>query len=92
MPTRGGTGYASWGFLFSDRLRNRPWGAGESARGARLRIAIVCEHTHIPVSRRTPFPQRRRTAQALLAYPRPFVALSFAAAATTKLSSEPGWR
>jgi probable F420-dependent oxidoreductase len=46
---------------------------------------FVCEHTHIPVSRRTPFPTGGELPKRYKHTHDPFVALSFAAAATRKL-------
>src|SRR5271168_3734622 len=46
---------------------------------------FVCEHTHIPVSRRTPFPSGGELPKRYVHTHDPFVALSFAAAATRKL-------
>jgi probable F420-dependent oxidoreductase len=46
---------------------------------------FVCEHTHIPVSRRTPFPGGGELPKRYAHTYDPFVALSFAAAATHKL-------
>jgi probable F420-dependent oxidoreductase len=46
---------------------------------------FVCEHTHIPVSRRTPFPGGGELPKKYKHTHDPFVALSFAAAATRKL-------
>src|SRR5436189_861198 len=46
---------------------------------------FVCEHTHIPVSRRTPFPGGGELPKRYMRTHDPFVALSFAAAATRKL-------
>src|SRR5437868_8685614 len=46
---------------------------------------FVCEHTHIPVSRRTPFPSGGELPKRYKHTDDPFVALSFAAAATRKL-------
>jgi alkanesulfonate monooxygenase SsuD/methylene tetrahydromethanopterin reductase-like flavin-dependent oxidoreductase (luciferase family) len=43
---------------------------------------FVCEHTHIPVSRRTPFPGGGDLPKRYSHTHDPFVALSFAAAAT----------
>src|SRR5258707_1877970 len=45
---------------------------------------FVCEHTHIPVSRRTPFPGGGELPRRYSHTHDPFVALSFAAAATPK--------
>ena len=47
---------------------------------------FVCEHTHIPVSRRTPFPSGGELPKRYSHTHDPFVALSFAAAATRTLS------
>jgi probable F420-dependent oxidoreductase len=46
---------------------------------------FLCEHTHIPVSRRTPFPGGGDLPKRYAHTHDPFVALSFAAAATSKL-------
>ncbi|HUC67690.1 MAG TPA: LLM class F420-dependent oxidoreductase [Stellaceae bacterium] len=46
---------------------------------------FVCEHTHIPVSRRTPFPSGGELPKRYAHTHDPFVALSFAAAATRTL-------
>jgi probable F420-dependent oxidoreductase len=46
---------------------------------------FVCEHTHIPVSRRTPFPGGGELPKRYSHTHDPFVALSFAAAATKSL-------
>jgi probable F420-dependent oxidoreductase len=46
---------------------------------------FMCEHTHIPTSRRTPFPGGGELPRRYAHTHDPFVALSFAAAATTKL-------
>jgi probable F420-dependent oxidoreductase len=46
---------------------------------------FVCEHTHIPVSRRTPFPGGGDLPKRYFHTHDPFVALSFAAAATRTL-------
>jgi len=46
---------------------------------------FVCEHTHIPVSRRTPFPGGGELPKRYKHTHDPFVALSFAAAATRTL-------
>lgn len=46
---------------------------------------FVCEHTHIPVSRKTPFPGGGELPKKYKHTHDPFVALSFAAAATRKL-------
>jgi probable F420-dependent oxidoreductase len=45
----------------------------------------VCEHTHIPTSRKTPFPSGGELPKRYAHTHDPFVALSFAAAATTNL-------
>jgi probable F420-dependent oxidoreductase len=46
---------------------------------------FVCEHTHIPVSRRTPFPGGGELPKRYSHTHDPFVALAFAAAATKRL-------
>ena len=46
---------------------------------------FVCEHTHIPVSRRSPFPRGGELPKCYSHTHDPFVALSFAAAATRML-------
>ena len=46
---------------------------------------FVCEHTHIPTSRRSPFPSGGPLQERYKHTDDPFVALSFAAAATKKL-------
>jgi len=53
------------------------------ARG--LESLFVCEHTHIPVSRRTPAPSGGELPKRYIHSLDPFVALSFAAAATKSL-------
>ena len=60
----------------------------ELARGLEergLESLFVCEHTHIPASRRTPFPSGGELPKRYSHTHDPFVALSFAAAATRKL-------
>jgi probable F420-dependent oxidoreductase len=46
---------------------------------------FLCEHTHIPVSRKTPFPAGGELPKRYIHTHDPFVALSFAAAATKRL-------
>lgn len=61
---------------------------GELAReleGRGFDALFVCEHTHIPVSRRTPFPFAPELPKRYKHTHDPFVALSFAAAATRTL-------
>jgi probable F420-dependent oxidoreductase len=61
---------------------------GELARAAEDRgfdSLLLPEHTHIPVSRRTPFPGGGELPKAYSHTHDPFVALSFAAAATRKI-------
>lgn len=53
------------------------------ARG--LESLFVCEHTHIPLSRRSPFPGGGALPKRYIHSYDPFVALSFAAAATRSL-------
>src|SRR5207237_7302886 len=57
--------------------------AALEARG--FESLFVCEHTHIPVSRRTPFPGGGELPKRYSHTHDPFVALSFAAAATRTL-------
>jgi len=62
--------------------------AGELAAALEARgfeSLFFCEHTHIPVSRRTPFPSGGELPKRYKHTHDPFVALSFAAAATRKL-------
>jgi probable F420-dependent oxidoreductase len=62
--------------------------AGDLARALEERgfeSLFFCEHTHIPISRRTPFPSGGELPRRYKHTHDPFVALSFAAAATTKL-------
>lgn len=61
---------------------------GELARALEERgfeSLFVCEHTHIPVSRRTPFPGGGELPKRYAHTHDPFVALAFAAAATKRL-------
>jgi probable F420-dependent oxidoreductase len=61
---------------------------GELARALEERgyaSLFLCEHTHIPVNRRTPFPGGGELPKKYIHTHDPFVALSFAAAATKKL-------
>jgi probable F420-dependent oxidoreductase len=61
---------------------------GELARELEARgfdSLFVCEHTHIPVSRRTPFPGGGDLPKRYAHTHDPFLALSFAAAATREL-------
>ena len=61
---------------------------GELARAVEdrgLESLFVCEHTHIPVSRRTPFPGGGELPKRYVHTHDPFVALSFAAAATKRI-------
>jgi probable F420-dependent oxidoreductase len=51
----------------------------------RFESLFVCEHTHIPASRRTPFPSGGELPKRYSHTHDPFVALSFAAAATRTL-------
>lgn len=57
--------------------------AALEARG--FESLFVCEHTHIPVSRRSPFPGGGELPKRYAHTHDPFVALAFAAAATKKL-------
>jgi len=51
-----------------------------------LEALFLCEHTHIPVSRRTPFPGGGELPKRYIHTHDPLVALSFAAAATSTLT------
>jgi probable F420-dependent oxidoreductase len=61
----------------------RELAAALEARG--FESLCFCEHTHIPASRRTPFPSGGELPKRYAHTHDPFVALSFAAAATRKL-------
>src|SRR5260370_1068573 len=61
----------------------RELAAALEARG--FESLCFCEHTHIPVSRRTPFPSGGELPKRYAHTHDPFIALSFAAAATRKL-------
>ena len=50
-----------------------------------LESLFVCEHTHIPTSRKSPFPGGGELPKKYIHTHDPFIALSFAAAATKKL-------
>jgi probable F420-dependent oxidoreductase len=56
-----------------------------AAEDAGFESLFVTEHTHIPVSRETPYPQGGDLPEKYWHTHDPFVALSFAAAATTRL-------
>jgi probable F420-dependent oxidoreductase len=61
---------------------------GELARAVEdrgLESLFFCEHTHIPVSRRSPFPGGGELPKRYVHTHDPFVALSFAAAATKRI-------
>lgn len=51
-----------------------------------IEALFVCEHTHIPASRKTPFPGGGELPKKYIHTHDPFIALSFAAAATKKLT------
>jgi len=61
----------------------RELAAALEARG--FESLCFCEHTHIPASRRTPFPSGGELPKRYAHTHDPFIALSFAAAATRKL-------
>ena len=63
--------------------RSPSWRTRSKQRG--FESLFVCEHTHIPVSRRTPFPGGGELPKRYSHTHDPFVALSFAAAATRTL-------
>ena len=56
----------------------------QAAEARGLESLFVCEHTHIPLSRRTPFPSGGELPKRYIHSHDPFVALSFAAAATDR--------
>ena len=58
---------------------------GKALEDRGFEALFVCEHTHIPVSRRTPFPGGGELPKRYIHTHDPFVALSFAAAATKTL-------
>lgn len=58
---------------------------GQALESRGFESLFVCEHTHIPVSRRTPFPGGGELPKRYVHTHDPFVALSFAAAATRSL-------
>jgi alkanesulfonate monooxygenase SsuD/methylene tetrahydromethanopterin reductase-like flavin-dependent oxidoreductase (luciferase family) len=70
-------------FHFPNRLWDRHRRAGaRHLKNVASKSLFVCEHTHIPVSRRTPFPSGGDLPKRYKHTHDPFVALSFAAAAT----------
>ena len=64
-------------------LRRGPAARALEERG--FESLFVCEHTHIPASRRTPFPSGGELPKRYSHTHDPFIALSFAAAATRTL-------
>src|SRR5271154_2366265 len=77
--------HESWCVLFPTDYGIEP---GELARALEERgfeSLFLCEHTHIPVSRRTPFPAGGELPKRYIHTHDPLVALSFAASATKKL-------
>src|SRR5919201_5765689 len=58
---------------------------GEALEARGFESLFVCEHTHIPASRKSPFPSGGELPKRYSHTHDPFVALSFAAAATRTL-------
>src|SRR3989304_10134275 len=89
FPTRRGAMHFG-GFMFPTESAIR---TGELARALEecgFESLFLPEHTHIPVSRRTPFPSGGPLPKEYAHTLDPFVALTAAAAATTRL--RPGTR
>ena len=72
-------------FHFPTDYGIEPGELGEALEARGFESLFVCEHTHIPVSRKTPFPGGGELPRRYAHTYDPFVALSFAAAATKKL-------
>ena len=72
-------------FYFPTDYGIHPGELGRELEARGFESLFVCEHTHIPVSRRTPFPGGGDLPKRYAHTHDPFVALSFAAAATHKL-------
>ncbi len=72
-------------FYFPADYGIQPGELGRALEERGFESLFVCEHTHIPVSRRTPFPGGGDLPKRYAHTYDPFVALSFAAAATKKL-------
>ncbi|MBV9249087.1 MAG: LLM class F420-dependent oxidoreductase [Acetobacteraceae bacterium] len=72
-------------FYFPVHYGIDPGELGRELEARGFESLFVCEHTHIPTSRRTPFPGGGELPKRYAHTHDPFVALSFAAAATRKL-------
>jgi probable F420-dependent oxidoreductase len=72
-------------FYFPVHYGIEPVELGRALEERGFESLFLCEHTHIPVSRRTPFPAGGELPKRYIHTHDPFVALSFAATATKKL-------
>ncbi|MFM9941285.1 MAG: LLM class F420-dependent oxidoreductase [Hyphomicrobiaceae bacterium] len=72
-------------FYFPTDYGIQPAELGKALEDRGFESLFVCEHTHIPVSRRSPFPGGGELPKRYSHTHDPFVALSFAAAATKTL-------
>lgn len=72
-------------FYFPTDYGIQPGELGKALEDRGFESLFVCEHTHIPTSRRSPFPGGGELPKRYSHTHDPFVALSFAAAATSKL-------
>ena len=72
-------------FYFPTDYGIQPGELGKALEDRGFESLFVCEHTHIPTSRKSPFPGGGELPKRYSHTHDPFVALSFAAAATTKL-------
>ena len=72
-------------FYFPTHYGIQPAELGRALEDRGFESLFVCEHTHKPVSRKTPFPGGGELPKRYIHTHDPFVALSFAAAATQKL-------
>ena len=72
-------------FYFPTDYGIHPGELGSALESRGFESLFVCEHTHIPASRRTPFPGGGDLPRRYAHTHDPFVGLSFAAAATRKL-------
>ncbi len=72
-------------FYFPTDYGIEPGELGKALEERGFESLFVCEHTHIPTSRKSPFPGGGELPKRYSHTHDPFVALSFAAAATSKL-------
>src|ERR1700722_14901254 len=77
-------------FYFPVHYGIEPAELGRALEERGFESLFLCEHTHIPVSRRTPFPSGGELPKRYKHTHDPFVALSFAAAATKTRKPGPG--